>query len=133
MNRNEAEITLDTYSLFIEQVDSCIHGYLYIFDIKQDLYYISRNALERFRLENNLFTDTASVFHTLVHEDDIEWLLEDLQKVAIGEKDAHCLDYRWIDKEGNPVWINCTGRSIESGRSWYRNDFRCYTGKCGSF
>ena len=112
MNGINGEITFEKFQVLVNQIDSCMDGYLYILDIERDLYYISPKALERFDLECNLFSETEKVFRSLVHKDDVEWLLEDLQKLSSGEKDAHDLEYRWMDKCRNPIWINCRGRSI---------------------
>ena len=121
MRGTGSKITLESYQSFVEQVDNCMEGYLYILDIERDLYYISERTLDRFNLDCNLFSDTANVFRSLVHKDDIDWLLEDLGKMFSGEKDFHDLDYRWMDRDGNPIWINCKGRSIrdETGRPIY--------------
>lgn len=114
MRKVTPNITLEKYHEFVELVDSCMDGNLFILDIEKDLYYISEKTLERFSLSTNQFSDTSNVFRTLVHEDDIDWLLEDLGKLAAGEKDSHNLDYRWIGKDGNPIWINCRGQSIRN-------------------
>lgn len=121
MNGINGEITFEKFQVLVNQIDSCMDGYLYILDIERDLYYISPKALERFDLECNLFSETEKVFRSLVHKDDVEWLLEDLQKLSSGEKDAHDLEYRWMDKCRNPIWINCRGRSIRdnSGKPVY--------------
>lgn len=121
MNGSNGEITFEKFQALVSQIDSCMDGYLYILDIERDLYYISTKALERFDLACNLFSETERVFRALVHQDDIEWLLEDLRKLASGEKDSHNLEYRWMDKSRNPVWINCRGRSIRntSGKPIY--------------
>lgn len=114
MRKEMPNITLEKYREFVELVDSCMDGNLYILDIEKDIYYISEKTLERFALSSNQFSDTSAVFRTLVHEDDIDWLLTDLGKLAAGEKDSHNLDYRWIGKDGSPIWINCRGRSIRN-------------------
>lgn len=115
MREKEMGITMEKYCDFVELVDSCMDGNLYILDIERDLYYISKKTLDRFALSTNLFSDTANVFRTLVHKDDVDWLLEDLGKLAAGEKDSHNLDYRWLGKDGKPIWINCRGRSVRNG------------------
>lgn len=112
MNKKEIGLTLEKYRDFVELVETCMDGNLYILDIEKDIYYISQKTLERFAIPSHIFSDTSNVFRTFVHKDDIEWLLEDLGKMATGEKDSHNLDYRWMGKDGNPIWINCRGRSV---------------------
>ena len=33
----------------------------------------------------------------------------DLNDLIAGRKDFHNMQYRWIDRKGQPVWINCRG------------------------
>ncbi len=113
-SEKEAGLSMERYCEFVELVESCMDGNLYIFDIERDLYYISKKSMERFAIPTHMFSDTANVFRTFVHKDDIDWLLEDLGKLAAGEKDSHNLDYRWIGKDGSPIWINCCGRSVRN-------------------
>lgn len=39
--------------------------------------------------------------------------MKDLSEVAAGKEKTHDLHYRWIDKEGRPVWINCRGVVVD--------------------
>ena len=111
-NVNESEITFEKYRMFVEQIDSCMDGYLYIQDIQRNLFYLSKKALDRFDLDNNLFVATEEIFRRQVYKDDFDWIMEDLGKLASGEKDSHDVDYRWMGKDGTPIWIHCSGRSI---------------------
>ena len=97
----------------IKNYATCMDDYLYIVDIKQDKYYISNRALERFAMPTNLFTNVTESHRAFVYEEDFEMLQDDLNQVISGEKDEHNIEYRWINKEGEPIWINCRGRSIK--------------------
>ena len=57
----------------------------------------------------------------VVHPDDFEYLQKDLNRILSGEKEFHNLQYRWLDRNGKSVWINCRGRVVEDeqGRSRY--------------
>ena len=33
----------------------------------------------------------------------------DLEELKTGKKNIHNLEYRWLDKFGNPIWISCRG------------------------
>lgn len=105
----------------IKQFATCMEDYLYFYDIPDDIYYISEKALERFAMPTNLFTNVTETLRQFVHEDDFDMLQEDLGKMAAGEKDEHNIEYRWIGKDGEPIWINCCGRAIrdENGKTIY--------------
>ena len=40
-------------------------------------------------------------------------IAEDLQCIIEGKEKDHNLYYRWLDKNGMPVWINCRGKVID--------------------
>ena len=39
-------------------------------------------------------------------------LMNDLAQLVAGVKTEHNLVYRWLDREKNPIWINCRARII---------------------
>lgn len=82
---------------------------MYAYDITNDVYYISKKALDRFALPSNLFHDVVEAHNVFVYADDIKILSEDLKKMLRGEKESHNIKYRWIGKNGQPIWINCKG------------------------
>ena len=93
----------------IDKFAPCMNDYLYAYDITNDVYYISKKALDRFALPSNLFHDVVEAHNVFVYADDIRILSEDLKKMLRGEKESHNIKYRWIGKNGQPIWINCKG------------------------
>ncbi len=121
MNKEQVHVTFDEYCELVNAVATCMDDYLYFYDIKRDLYYISKKALERFAIPSNLFSNVSETLCSFVYKDDIAMLMEDLGKMTAGEKDRHDIEYRWLGKDGQPIWINCRGRSIrdENGKPIY--------------
>lgn len=105
--------SIDQYENLINILNPSIDGYLYIFDIKKDTFCISENALERFPLPKNKYENATEQFSKFVYKEDVETLYDDIAKVMKGEKNFHNLRYRWIDKSGKAVWINCRGNVIK--------------------
>ena len=106
------EVTYEQLKEAIANFASCMDDYLYVYDMKQDRYYISEGALHRFKIPDNEFQQVNEMHRLFVHEEDFPMLSEDLDKMAKGEKEEHNLQYRWIGKEGEPIWINCRGKLI---------------------
>lgn len=96
----------------IDVLTPCMDNYLYIMNLKEDTYCISESAAERFMIPSHFFTDATEIFKKAVYTADYGPLMEDFTKIQQKEKDFHNLQYRWFDKEGNPVWINCRGRVL---------------------
>lgn len=91
-----------------------MHDYLYVYDIPNDTYYITEDALERFHLPGNVFHNVVEAHKIFTYPDDIDMLSEDLNQLLNGEKEEHNLRYRWLGKDGSPIWINCKGRILYS-------------------
>ena len=121
MKDKSAQYGFEEFCNVIDGFSPCMDDYLYFYDIAQDLYYISESALERFCIPTNHFTDVTETHRKFVHEEDVDMLVADLQKMVSGEKDEHNIEYRWLGKDGEPIWINCRGRVVkdENGNPKY--------------
>ena len=96
----------------IECFDPCMDNYLYVYDIIQDLYFISERAQKRFALSSNCFTNAVEEHRKFVYSEDYDALKVELEEVDRGERDRHNMQYRWLNKECVPVWINCRGKVL---------------------
>lgn len=90
----------------------CMDDYPYVYDLQNDRYFISEKAVNRFAVPSCEFSDVVNTHSLFVHEQDIDVLQADLEEMILGVKDTHNLEYRWLDKEKKPVWINCRGKII---------------------
>lgn len=97
----------------IDLLRPCMNDYLYAYDFINDFYYISKNAAGRFSMPDNSFSDVLNHFRQFIHPEDFPALEDDLMSIVSGKKDFHNMDYRWMDTEGYPVWINCRGSVIK--------------------
>lgn len=61
----------------------------------------------------NSFDDAVNTFQLFVYKEDRTMIAEDLQQIIEGKEKDHNLYYRWLDKNGMPVWINCRGKVID--------------------
>ena len=97
---------------YILNLNECMDDYLYIYDLKKDRYFISPQALERFNLPDNEFHHVMENHRQVVYENDFELLMEDINQITTRQKSFHNLQYRWLDKKGEPIWINCRGKGL---------------------
>ena len=86
-----------------------MNDYLYVFDIKEDYYVISKHATERFILPSDKFYNATKKHEDFVYPEDISMLGKEIEQIKAGKKKFHDMKYRWLDKHNNPVWINCRG------------------------
>uniref|UniRef100_UPI004056D095 bifunctional diguanylate cyclase/phosphodiesterase n=1 Tax=Acetatifactor sp. TaxID=1872090 RepID=UPI004056D095 len=107
------EISVKHFQKVIEIYHPSMDDFLYIYDLKNDFYCISSSAVERFNVPDHQFQDASKVFEKLVYPEDQKLLAEELEAARRGEREFHNLEYRWLDHEGNAVWINCRGSVIK--------------------
>ena len=103
---------IEIYKDIIVSLDYCVNDYLYILDVENDEYFISPHAAVRFKMDNAYFKNPVKEFKKFVYYKDYDLVVEDLNKILSGEKTYHNMQYRWLNDESLPVWINCRGRAI---------------------
>ncbi len=120
MPKLEKSLGFDAFCGIAEQFAICMNDYLFVYDIMNDAYFITESAVERFSLPGCLFHNVAENLRSVVHPDDYPMLQADLQQLLSGEKAEHELRYRWMGKDGTPIWITCQGRVLQEagGKPW---------------
>lgn len=108
------EITVEQLCTVIDLLHPCMDDYLYVYDFINDFYYISPHAKRRFCIPDNSFRDVIRNHGLFVYPPDLEPLQEDLSALLAGERSFHNMEYRWLDLEGQPVWINCRGYVVRN-------------------
>lgn len=108
------EIYVQQFHKIIEIFQPTMDDFLYIYDFINDEYCISSSAMDRFKVPDKKFTNTAEVFKEFVHPEDLPVLMEELRMAQEGKVDFHNLEYRWLDRDGNAIWINCRGQIVKN-------------------
>ena len=114
MEHNNQEITIAQLCEMIDLLCPCVDDFPYVYDFNNDFYYIAPSAAKRFAIPENGFHNVVEQLHKLVHPADWDALMKDLTEVVAGKKDFHNLQYRWLNLEGDLVWINCRGRVVKN-------------------
>lgn len=107
------QLSVPHLSKIIDLIHPCMDDYLYVYDFKNDYYYISPHAVERFALPSNEFHDVVATHKKFVYPVDFYDLQKDLALMIKGEKDFHNMQYRWLSTSGEPIWINCRGYTVK--------------------
>ena len=88
-------------------------SYLYLWNINKDESWFFGDVDRDYALrQKGSATNTTAEMVNIVYPADRAALQEDLAKIVAGEKDTHDMDYRWMNRKGEPVWINCRGKVL---------------------
>lgn len=122
MNKDVYGILGDlTAEALLEIIAKCMDDYLYVFDLQNNKMEISQSALDRFMISKTHMRNAKQEIMSAVYEEDRTMFAKHMQAVMDGKEKVHDIHYRWLDKNGLPVWVNCRGVVIddEDGKPGY--------------
>lgn len=106
--------------ILFEIITESMDDYLYIFDLQDNTLEISQSASDRFMISQCIINNALTAVMKVVYEDDRRVLEKHLADVREGKEKVHNLHYRWLDKNGLPVWINSRGIVIDDNEGHAR-------------
>ena len=122
MNKDVYGILGDlTAEVLLEIIAECMDDYLYVLDLQNNKMEISQSALDRFMISETYMRNAKQEVMSAVYEEDRAMFEKHMQAVMDGKEKVHDIHYRWLDKNGLPVWVNCRGVVIddEDGKPGY--------------
>lgn len=105
-------MSLEQIISVIEVLQKSSDSYLFIMDLNEDIYMISEKATKRFPFDTTVIEHSTEVLKQVIHPSDYAMVEADIAKCASGDQDSHALEYRWFDRKGKVVWINCKGTVV---------------------
>lgn len=108
------DANLEVTRKMLEAINHTTDDYLFVMDIANDTIWFFGDIDKDYaiRKEGSEVNTTAEMMR-VVHPADCQMLSADLDRIAKGEQDTHDLNYRWINRRGEVVWVNCRGRVIK--------------------
>ena len=70
----KGDFSFDEFCRVISEFSSCMDDYPYVIDLKNDKYFISEKALQRFAIPSSLFTDVMNTHKKFVDAVTISYL-----------------------------------------------------------
>lgn len=115
------EISVEELCEFIDLLNPSTNDCQYILDFRSDFYYIAPHALNRFLIEVNSFHNVMENHRKFVYSEDYDVLKAEFDDLLHTDRCLHNMEYRWLDINGNPVWINCRGYVVrdDEGKALY--------------
>lgn len=108
----------ETTLRLIETINRSTDDYLFIWDIKEDKRWFFGDIDKFYDIrKNGSETNSTPEMLKIIHPADRAEVLKSLEQISKGEKDIHNMDYRWINRNGDKVWINCHGTVIRDNNN----------------
>lgn len=112
-------MSLEQIRSIIEIMQQSLDAYMFVWDLNEDLYIVSKKATKRFPFDTAVMKNAAELLKKIVYPSDYGKLAAELEQCRSGEKDFHALEYRWLDRMNKVVWINCRG-AVVTGAQGHR-------------
>ena len=108
----------ETTLRLVETINRSTDDYLFIWDIKEDTRWFFGDIDKYYDIrKNGSETNSTPDMLKIIYPADSEAVLKSLTQIANGEKDTHNMDYRWVNRNGQKVWINCHGTVIRDNEN----------------
>lgn len=101
------------YRSVLEIMSQTTDDFLFLQDIKKDENWFFGAIDQSYALRNKgKPTNTTAEKLAIIHPVDRKAYADDIEKIRRGEKNFHNMNYRWINRQGQAVWVNSRGRVI---------------------
>lgn len=95
-------------------LDESGDGYIFIYDMINDVYTISKKVMDTFDFDEYSFPDATNNLKKVIYEQDFPALEKNLSDIKNGISEVHDMEYRWYNRERKPVWIACKGKVVKN-------------------
>ena len=93
-------------------LNQCTDSFLYTFDLTKDTFFISPYARNMFAFPEEKLENASHELMKIIYSEDQASFCAEIDLLRTGKRTEHNLDYRWVNKNGKPVWIRCRGRIL---------------------
>ena len=108
----------ETTLKLVETINRSTDDYLFIWDIPADRRWIFGNVEKKYDIcRSDGETVSTQDFMQIVYPADRATVTRELRFMANGEKEEYNLDYRWLNRQGDKVWVNCHGTLIRDAQN----------------
>lgn len=107
------EEKISNYLNVLKVLSKSTDDYLFLWDIGRDEFWFFDEIEQDYEVRiDGKPTISMNELVRVIYPADRELLREDFERVAAGEQPEHALIYRWLDRNGEPVWLNGRGQVI---------------------
>lgn len=110
-------ITTDQLEIFAEALSNCTDSFVYIFDLEADSVFLSEQATSIFDFPQKKFGHAKETFQRLVYKEDVNFFSLELDNVKSKKKENFNLEFRAVNKNGKPIWLNMRGTVLPIGKN----------------
>lgn len=106
-----------SYLNVLQILSKSTDSYLFLWDITRDEEWFFGDIDREYALQDQgkPMCSTADM-EAIIHPADVKMLHDDLQEIIDGKKQVHNMNYRWMNRQGEAVWISCRGKVLNDDK-----------------
>ena len=105
-------VTYDSIKDTVVAFAGLSENYLYVLDLTNERSYVSKNMEDNFNISNQDNSPLSKKLSKVVYADDYSKLIDSIDSIRKGDSLGHDFVYRWIDKNGTPLWVRSRNTAI---------------------
>lgn len=110
-----ADITIKQLEVFKGILEQCTDSFIYVMNINDDSVSISGQSALMFDLPGKKFFHARETLERLVYKDDSGLFAQEMNYILAGKKDTFSLEFRALNKNDKPIWLNMRGVLVDVG------------------
>jgi len=105
--------SVETTLKLVDAISQTTDDFFFIWDIKEDANRFFGDVQKRYDLKvNKDGVNSMNDMINIIYPADKKIVISEHEAIAKGEKDIMNLNYRWVTRDNERVWINCHGNVI---------------------
>ncbi len=107
------EEKISNYLNVLKILKNFTENYFFLWDIGRDEVWFLDDVDHEYAVHiSEKPTITVKEMERFVHPADYPMFSEDMERIATGKQQKYKRNYRWINRKGEAVWVNCRGQVI---------------------
>ena len=109
----KSEESFESTRKLLETVNNTTDDFLFVWDIVKDVNWFFGKVDQNYAIRKpGSPTNKTEEMMNIIYPADRVAVQKDLSNIAAGMQDTHNMNYRWINRQGHKVWVNCHGNVI---------------------
>jgi len=117
MENDSVKVDRKNLEQVVNVLNQCTDSFVFIYDMTADTYLISDAALNIFNLPAASFPNATAEIQKVVYPADVTTHMADIDEIKTGKKDTRNMEYRWVNRNGKPIWISSRGKLLPVSES----------------
>ena len=101
---------IDMYLEFLRTLNESTDDYLFLWELQTNILWYLGDINKNYALQDEKDNCTADEVFAIVHPNDLKILSDDYERIMRKESVVHNLNYRWMNRNNEIVWISCRGK-----------------------